>query len=445
MNRVHRLVPVVVLPTSAAARRRTSPRRISPLRTWVKTFGVWTCLLFAATVTANAQFKVVGPAPVTPTVARQQFRTLLDNVDPNNSRETTEKLSRLLAWYRDILDEELIAAWQKDSRANLPDVIESLATSRVATAIVEFSWRQQRAATLDLPYASMFGHLMTRFPESAQPFVDDLLGRGKPTPNLSDREARTVCRILLDMPEIGMWRQNALEILPHYRQAAENLLAQDMRGSDEEKSYQARRWLADLKSDVSGVGNEQPSPGRRTIRSRPSLPNRAPSGERTVSILMPPAAADRVPAAPATSSQPAQPVRSAPPAAPAPAPAPAALAPSPAPAPAPAPAPSAVPAPANSLPAAPSPSTAAPSPSTAVSSLPPGPRSGTLECSGGQIPQNAEYVFHNLPPGTLQLDYDAKTWDARLVAGEGQTQRLILKNKSRGPQKRCMVQWRVIP
>jgi hypothetical protein len=74
-----------------------------------------------------------------------------------------------------------------------------------------------------------------------------------------------------------------------------------------------------------------------------------------------------------------------------------------------------------------------------------GAKSGTLECSGGPVPQNAEYVFRNLPLVKMQLDYDTKTWDARLAPGEGQTQRLIVRNKSSGPQKRCVVHWSVSP
>jgi hypothetical protein len=45
----------------------------------------------------------------------------------------------------------------------------------------------------------------------------------------------------------------------------------------------------------------------------------------------------------------------------------------------------------------------------------------------------------------MKLDYDTKTWDARLTPGDGQTQRLIVKNKSSGPQKHCVVHWTVIP
>jgi hypothetical protein len=74
-----------------------------------------------------------------------------------------------------------------------------------------------------------------------------------------------------------------------------------------------------------------------------------------------------------------------------------------------------------------------------------GPRSGTLESTIALIPQNGEYVFRDLPLVKLQLDYDSKIWDARLAPGEGQTQRLIVKNKSSGPQKRCVVHWTVVP
>ena len=94
---------------------------------------VWSLALVVAGIIAHAQFKVVGPAPVSPAVARQQIRTLLEKVDPSNRQQTIQTLSGLLAWYRDILDEELIAAWKKDPRANLTDVTESLADSRVAS------------------------------------------------------------------------------------------------------------------------------------------------------------------------------------------------------------------------------------------------------------------------------------------------------------------------
>jgi hypothetical protein len=191
---------------------------------------------------------------------------------------------------------------------------------------------------------------------------------------------------------------NALEILPHYRRVAESLLVQDLHGSDREKSYRAQRWLADLKADVPGNANGQPSPRRRSTPSLSSAPGGIPPDNPTEpSVQTPHAAAS--PASPAAASS----------------------------------------APARPLPAAP----AAP----AAAAVPPynGAKAGTLECNGGPVPQNAEYVFRNVPLVKMQLDYDTKIWDARLVPGEGQTQKLILRNKASGPQKHCVVRWSVIP
>src|SRR5262249_14787629 len=100
---------------------------------------------------------------------------------------------------------------------------------------------------------------------------------------------------------------------------------------------------------------------------------------------------------------------------------------------------------------APAPIQPAPNPAPRTSPLAVAPQpyngamSGTLECTGSPVPQNAEYVFRNLPPLRLQLAYDQKVWDARLSPGENQTQRLILRNRSSGPQKRCVVHWIVVP
>ncbi len=74
-----------------------------------------------------------------------------------------------------------------------------------------------------------------------------------------------------------------------------------------------------------------------------------------------------------------------------------------------------------------------------------GPRSGTLQCSGGRIPQNGEFVFRDVPQVKLQLDYDKKIWDAKLESLNGQPQRLIIKNIGKGPQKTCVVHWTVVP
>lgn len=74
-----------------------------------------------------------------------------------------------------------------------------------------------------------------------------------------------------------------------------------------------------------------------------------------------------------------------------------------------------------------------------------GPQSGTLECTGAPIPQNAEYVFRNMPPVKLRLEYNQKIWDGKLLPGQRQTQMLVLKNISSGPQKKCVVHWTVVP
>jgi hypothetical protein len=382
---------------------------------------VWSFAFIATIMTANAQFKVVGPPPYPPTVARQKIKTLLEGADAANRAQTAATLSGLLSWYRDLIDEELIAAWQKDSRANLTELMEPLSDSRVASAVVEFSWRQRRQAVFSVTYAPMFVNLMTRFPESAQPFLNDLLGNttaSQHTPDLSQPEAETVCRILLDMPDVGTWKKSALDILPHYRRVAESLLVQDLHGSDQEKSYAAQRWLAELRSDVPGVANERvanervandpQSLRRSSTRSRPAVNDSTPTGDQTAAIAQRRASEAPVPSPAAVNSTPVRP----------------------------------------SLQTAPRP----PSPPTAGSSPPPyspplysGPKSGTLECGGGPIPQNAEYVFRNVPLVKMQLDYDTKTWDARLAPGDGQTQKLIVRNKSSGPQKHCVVHWTVIP
>jgi hypothetical protein len=326
----------------------------------------------------NAQLKEIGPPPFSQTVARQKIKTSLESVDPGNSRQTAETLTGLLVWYRDILDEELIAAWKGDGRAKLTAVIDPLADQRVATAIVEFSWREQREAAFNLTYAPMLGMLMLRFPGSETPFLDDLLGpavAGGQMPKLSRPEAEAVCRILLDMPDVGTWKQSAEQILPHYREVAESLLVQDLHGSDQDKSYQAQLWLRELKSDAGDPANAE-NPRRNLPRSMSSDADRAPGTNR------------------------AQPV------------------------------------------------TPAPLSTALATSAPPpydGPKSGTLECGGPAIPQNAEYVFRNLPLAKMQLDYDTRKWDARLAPGEGQTQRLVLRNTSAGPQKRCVVHWSIVP
>lgn len=342
---------------------------------------------------------------MTADAARARFRTLLQQVDTSNRQQTISTITSLLPWYRDLFDEELIAAWQKDSRANLPEVIRSLADARVAAGIIGFSWQQARAATFTPAFAPMLGDLMARYSASARPMVDDLLGQ---TPALSTSEAEVVCRILIDMPDTDVWQRNARQILPRLQQAAEKVLDEDVRGVDQEKAYRAQVWLNYLRGSsgrtptqvgVSRSVSSQSVSGSRRLHVdgaqinpvEPDLPSPVAPDEAT---LVP-----RV-EAPPPSRQPAPP----------------------------------------SLPAAPPRQVEPAGPAAAYT----GPASGTLECGAVEIPQNGEHVFSNLPPGKLQLEYDTKIWDARLTpAGNGQ--RLILTNKRPGSQKRCTIRWRIAP
>jgi hypothetical protein len=350
------------------------------------------CLFFFTGAAVHAQFKEIGPPPVSAAVAREQIRTLLEKIDSTNRKQTVDTISGLLVWYRDLADEEIITAWRGEGRARLPQVLESLADARVASSIVEFSWRQQREATFVPAYVPTLGMLMARYPASAKLFLDDLLDsarNGRRLPDLSPTEAEAVCRILIDMPDLGTWRRDALQILPHYRPAAENLLMQDLHGGEGEKSTAARFWLADLKWGSPDPVSQQ-FPRRRpafTSQGAESLP---PSIDAPVTATPEHPTPDRP-----TPDRPTLLRPTSPPDAPAPAPMRA--------------------------------------------------QSGTLQCVGAPIPQNAEYVFHNVPLGKLQLDYDAKTWDVRVAPGEGDTQRLILRNKGTGPQKRCTVHWSIVP
>jgi hypothetical protein len=355
---------------------------------------------------------------------------LLDQVEPANRQQTIDKLNSLTPWFRNILDEELTAGWQRDTRERLMLVMEPLADDRVAAAVVEFSWRRRTEATLNPSYASLLGHLMARYPESGKEFLSDLLG--PVSPELSPPQIETVCRILLDMPDLGTWNESALKILPRYRATAERLLIEDRQGGDQEKSYRAQIWLAQLRGEKPGVASQ------RSIANQPSIArgravSPAPDHDAGPLLFPPPAAPssntpeDRGPAITASSQQAQRPSL--------PAPKPASTQP---------------------LPATPPVSGTSSTSSTPISARQASPvpaaskpyngaMSGTLECKGGPVPQNAEYVFRNLPPLKMQLDYDQRLWEARLAPGENQSQRLILKNKSSGPQKQCVVHWSILP
>lgn len=347
------------------------------LRHWRTAFAAGLALLACAT--AEAQFKVTGKAPYTAPVARQKIRTLLEKADSSNTTQTVETLTGLLSWYRDILDDELIAAWKKDSRSNLPDVIKPLADARVAVAVVDFSWREQRQAAFLPAYAPMFEDSMLRFPDSAKPMLDDLVraaAAGQPL-ELTEPEAETVCRILIDMPDIGAWRKTALQILPFYRETALLLLAVDVRGFPGETRDRAEFWLYDPRSPL------------REVPSTPAAPSSTFSTRRKASTPAP-ASSAAAPSAPVP-VPPAPAARVAPP----------------------------MPAPYN------------------------GPKSGTLHCFGQPIQPNAEYTFPGLPAVELRIELDTNKWDARVEPGADHTQTLILKNKGRRAQKSCVVNWSV--
>src|SRR5580658_3248357 len=249
------LVPSVVpsrrSPGVTDTRLLKTPRR----RAWGATVGIWALAFFGAGMAANAQFKEVGPAPFPQKVARQKIRTLLDAVEFDNRRQTIDTLNGWVTWYRDLIDEELIAAWQRAPRTDLAEIMGPLADPAVAAGVVDVSWRQERQAAFTLAYARMLGDLMLRFEGSAKPFRDDLLGPSAAGLMLSPSETEAVCRILIDMPDIGTWRKDAVQIVPRYRGVAERLLAQDAQSGEGERSYRAQLWQRYLKAnapDTSG-------------------------------------------------------------------------------------------------------------------------------------------------------------------------------------------------
>ena len=254
MGRLYRsIVQVVLTPYLAVLPVTVADARlwqISRLRKWVVPIGLLPCAFLAASMVAHTQgFPAIPPPPFSAAVARQQIRTMLEKFDAGNRQQTVKTLFDLALWYRDLLDEELIAAWRRDDRANLPEVIDPLADKRVAAEIVEFSWRKRRAATFSPAYAPMLGSLMKRYAESAQPFLGDLLGstaKGEHALDLSQPEIEAVCRILLDMPDIREWRKSALQILPRYRRDVQGLLDRDLHTGDREKMNRAMQWLTDL-------------------------------------------------------------------------------------------------------------------------------------------------------------------------------------------------------
>jgi hypothetical protein len=298
-------------------------------------------LFLLASVGASGQFKEIRAAPFGPAAARQKIRAQLASLNAANKDQTVATISGWLNWYRDILDEEMIARWKTEGRENLPLVMSALGDARVAREVVDFSWRSGREATFTVANAAMLGDLMERYPASAKPFLDDLLAPNA-APALTEGEAQAVCRILLDMPDLGEWRKNALQILPHYRAAADLLLKQDLQDPDQEKVYQARRWRSSLNLDP-------PAPVLTSRRLSSPLPVPAPMPAMT----------------------------------------------------------------------------------------------GVFEWTGDPVPPNGECSFPNIPPVKLQLDFDTKKWEARLEAGGAGGQVLVMRNKDKKTQKKCVVRWTV--
>ena len=198
-----------------------------------------------------------------------------------------------------ILDEELIAAWRRDGKANLPEVIEKLVDPAVANVIMRVSWREQREVAFRLEYAPLLTQLISRYGDSGRTFFDDLLSSVSPGGQpiaLSRSETEAVCRILLDLPDLRNWRESALQILPHYREVAQDLLDQDLGSSDREKMYRATRWLADLNfpggpktsrqptqtpNNQRRSGGHQTGDGTAAPDGRPTLRRSAPDDETT--------------------------------------------------------------------------------------------------------------------------------------------------------------------
>jgi hypothetical protein len=343
----------------------------------------WFFVLLSFVVPAQSQFKEIGPPPFSPAIAHQKMKQLLTSVTADNRKQTVQTLAGWVAWYRDILDEELVAAWRRNARANLPEVIMALSDDRVASDLVKFSWRESRQTTFNLAYAPMLTSLMSRYSKSAEPFLQDLLAQSI---TLSRGETEGVCRILLDMPDVGTWKESSLQILPRYTEVARELLTQDLHASDEETRFRSEMWMLELKLNAPTVITRQG--GRQRNPPPYSAPDAVLEAPRRMHVDGPPVPVE-------TELRPARPVL-----------------------------------PTVSIPQ--------------VKLVYDGPKSGTYESMGSPIPQGAEYVFRNLPLVNMRLDYDSKLWEARLVPGENKTQRLIVRNKSTGPQKRCIVHWSVV-
>jgi hypothetical protein len=68
---------------------------------------------------------------------------------------------------------------------------------------------------------------------------------------------------------------------------------------------------------------------------------------------------------------------------------------------------------------------------------------GTFEWKGDPVPGFGQCVFADIPITKLLLDYDTKKWDAQLATDEAGRQVLVMKNKTKNVQKKCVVKWSV--
>lgn len=328
-------------------------------------FRFFSIAILALAMPAQAQFREIKAAPFPPAVARQRIRAQLASANAENKDAVVNTISAWLDWYRDILDEELIARWKSDARANLPLVMAPLADARVAREVVDYSWRVNRAEAFTLDAAAMLGDLMARYSDSARGFVEDLLPPAAALP-LPQPAAQAVCRILIDMPDIGNWHRNAAQILPRYRTVADAVTKADAASADQERSYRALRWRTELRLDPQPVSSAK----RVTLTPRAAI-------------------AEGDPVRPHITG----PMAMAPPGA---------------------------------MPAGYS-----------------GPREGVFEWKGDPVPAFGQCIFADVPQTKILLDFDTKKWDAAVENGDGGRQVLVMRNKTKNAQKKCVVRWSV--
>ena len=89
-----------------------------------------------------------------------------------------------------------------------------------------------------------------------------------------------MCRILLDIPDIGTWHKSALQILPRYPAVTAQLLKQDVESPDQERMYRALRWRTELGLDPPYVSGKQPQGSRAALAGQGNQSARAGFSDR---------------------------------------------------------------------------------------------------------------------------------------------------------------------